>query len=290
MQREIGTWLDRAGTLGRALRFVAVGQGASLADRPEAQPFRIEGRTPSVLAVHGFCGVPGEVRVVTEAAAALGLAASAPLLAGHGTHPRDLAPLRFEDWASGVRAEFDRLRARGPVVLVGLSLGALICTELYLSAPGDVLGLGLLSSAFWIRDPFPGTALDCVDHLGIPDFGMPKAGPDIGDPIARASHVGYDIQPVHAAISVRRAGERLREELFRVHCPTLVLHGARDRVTPVAGAYEAAARLGTADRRSVILPKSHHVLTRDAERALVCEELRAFFERVEVRARFTRAS
>lgn len=289
MQRELGTWLDRAGTFARALRFEAVGRGASLGQLADARPIRIDGRAPSVLALHGFCGVPGEVRVVTDAAAALGLATSAPLLAGHGTHPRDLASLRFADWVSGVRTEFDRLRREGPVVLVGLSLGSLIATELYLSAPGDVAGLGLLASAFWIRDPFPGTALDCVDQLGIRDFGMPKAGPDIGDPTARATHVGYDIQPVHAAISVRRAGQRLRDELFRVHCPTLVLHGARDRVTPVSGAFDVASRLGTSDRRTVILPESHHVLTRDAERDQVRAELGAFFRRL-AEGQFTRAS
>lgn len=286
MHRELGTWLGRAGTFGRALRFEAVGPGATLARRPEAQSIRVGGRTPSVLAIHGFCGVPGEVRIVTEVAASLGLASSAPLLPGHGTQPRDLALLRFPDWVSGVRSEFDRLRACGPVVLVGLSLGALVATELYLSAPGDVVGLGLLASAFWIRDPFPGTALDCVDHFGIRDFGMPKAGPDIGDPRGRDTHVGYDIQPVHAAISVRRAGQRLREELFRVHCPTLILHGAKDRVTPVSGAYQVAARLGTQDQRTVILPRSHHVLTRDGEQALVQSELRTFFERLAL----TRAS
>ena len=140
-----------------------------------------------------------------------------------------------------------------------------------------VLGLVLVSSAFWLTSPMPGLALDLVDRLGLPDFGMPKtAGPDLSDPEARRTHLSYDVQPVHAAISVLRAGERLRRELHRIHCPTLLLHGARDRVCPVGGALRAAAELTDADARIVVFPRSHHILTRDVEADAVRLEIERF--------------
>lgn len=232
---------------------------------------------PTVLCLHGFGGVPLEVRLAVDAASAVGLAARAPLLKGHGTVPRDTAELRFEDWLSGVRVEFDRARASGPVILFGLSLGSLLCTALYLEAPGDVQGLILASSAFWLNSPVPGLALDLVDRLGLPDFGMPKTGgPDLADEQARKTHLSYEVQPVYAAISVLRAGERLRRELHRIHCPTLFLHGARDRVCPVSGALRAAAELTDADARVVVFPRSHHILTRDVESSEVGREIEAF--------------
>jgi carboxylesterase len=202
-------------------------------------------------------------------------------LPGHGTVPRDTAELRFEDWLAGVRTEFDRERAKGPVILLGLSLGSLLATALYLEAPADVLGLVLVSSAFWLSSPMPGLALDLVDRLGLPDFGMPKtAGPDLSDEEARKTHLSYEVQPVYAAISVLRAGERLRRELCRIHCPTLLLHGALDRVCPVAGAWKAAAMMTDADARLVVFPRSHHILTRDIERAEVGQEIQAFLRRL----------
>lgn len=250
---------------------------ASLASFPGALPLRREGRRPAVLCIHGYGGVPQEVSLGVEAATAVGLASVAPLLRGHGTFPRDTAELRFEDWLDGVRVEFDRLRAEGPVVLLGLSLGSLLATALYLEAPGDVLGLVLLSSAFKLSSPMPGLALDWADRLRVPDFGMPKTGgPDLSDPVASESHLSYLIQPTHAAISLLRAGERLQKELHRIHCPTLLLHGARDRVCPVAGAWEAAAEMTDADVRVIVFPRSHHILTRDIESREVGREIEQF--------------
>ncbi len=248
--------------------------------RPESQPRNVAGARPTVVCVHGFGGVPLEVELAFDAARHLGLAAIAPVLRGHGTRPSDLKDLRFEDWLAGIRPVFDEARATGPVILIGLSLGSLLCTELYLSAPADVLGLGLLANAFWLSAPFPSDALRLVGALGLPDFGLPKFASDIADDESRKNHVTYGIQPVHAALSLQRAGARLREELFRVHCPTLVLHGEKDRVCPVTNARKVAERVGTSDVRVVLYPQSRHVLTRDLERDRVRTELTSFIRRV----------
>lgn len=253
----------------------------SLAGQPGTSPIALAGRTPSLLCIHGYGGVPREVELGIEVARELGLAARAPVLRGHGTVPRDTAELRFEDWLGGLREDFDLLRKEGPVVLLGLSLGSLLATALYLEAPGDVAGLVLISSAFWLSSPMPGTALDWADRLGLPDFGMPKTGgPDLGDAEAKRTHLSYEVQPVHAAVSLLRAGERLREELFRIHCPTLLLHGALDRVCPVNKAFEAASRMTETDARVVVFPRSHHILTRDVEAGAVRAELTEFLERL----------
>jgi dipeptidyl aminopeptidase/acylaminoacyl peptidase len=72
----------------------------------------------------------------------------------------------------------------------------------------------------------------------------------------------------------------MRERFGQVHCPTLIIHGALDRVCPVSNAWRVANLLGTSDVRMVILPRSHHVVTRDVERAEVARELRAFYARI----------
>ncbi len=251
-----------------------------LSGQPGTAPLFRDGRAPTVLALHGFTGTPNEVAICVDVASELGLRTRAPLLPGHGTNAGDLAKYRFEDWLEAAAAVFDEERARGPVILAGLSLGSLLSTELVLRAPGDVSGLVLMANAFSLMRPHPDLGLAVVERLGISDFFQPKSGPDLGDPEARRTHLTYNAQPMHAALSLRRAGRRLREELFRVHRPTLILHGAEDRVCPVKNAWSVAAALGTSDVRTVILPRSHHILTRDVERAKVAMELNQFFRRV----------
>jgi carboxylesterase len=249
--------------------------GAQVAERID-----LPGATPTVLALHGYCGVPAEVELACEAAQAAGLAAVAPLLAGHGVCAKELAPLRFDDWVRGAEQELLIASQRAPVVLTGLSLGSLVTLELALRHPERVRGLVLLANALWLTGPFPSLALRAIGALGLPDFAFPKLGSDIADPEARRTQTSFLAQPVHGAIDLQRAGDRLQGELDRIQCPVLLLHGARDRVCPVENAWKAAERLGSEDVQVRIFPHSHHILTRDVEKDRVREAMATFFRRM----------
>jgi len=234
-----------------------------------------DGKSPPVLALHGFTGTPFEVELAVEAASSVGLAALAPLLPGHGTHARDLAKTRFADWTASAEAALDRVQA--PAVVTGLSMGSLLALDLAIRRPESVRALALLGNAVWLSAHW---ALVFAERARLPDFLAPKkGGSDIADPTSQSSHVSYDAHPVHAAIDLRRAGERIRERLGEVRCPTLILHGAKDRTCPVSNAWRVAERLGTDDQRVIVFPRSRHILTRDVEQAAVRRELAQFYAR-----------
>ncbi len=240
----------------------------------------VPGNAPRVLAFHGLTGTPQEVALVIDVARELGLGAEAPLLPGHGARVSDLAPLRFADWLAAAEQHYARMAALGPVVVAGLSMGSLLAFQLAANHPETTVGVIAMANAMWLRSPWPAWGLKVVDRLRLPDFWMPKAGPDLGDREQRALHLTYNAQPVRAAVSLLRAGEALAEQLHRVHAPTLLLHGALDAVTPVSNACRVAVRLGTVDKRTVILPRSRHILTRDVERETVRHEISRFLKRL----------
>lgn len=248
------------------------GEGAST-------PLTSDGRAPVWLALHGYCGAPEEVRLVVDVARSGGFQAVAPVLPGHCTHARDLAPLGFDDWYGGVRARFLEAAERGPVLIVGLSLGSLLGSRLALEYPERVLGLALLANAFFLS-PFPSWPLRGVDRLGLREFGVPKFGSDIGDANARRTHLSYSVQPVGPAIRLLRAADQLFSELPRLACPTLIVHGAKDRLCPVSNAWRVAQQIGSDRTRVVILPRSHHIITRDFDRELLATELSQFAARL----------
>jgi carboxylesterase len=258
----------------------APGSRGSLMGEGVADALSVSGRAPSVLALHGFSGTPQEVALVIEVARELGLEARAPLLPGHGRRVSDLAPLRFADWLAAADAEYLALSSRGPVVLAGLSMGALLCFELAARYPDRTAGLVAMANAVWLGSPWPTWGLKLVDRLRLPDFWMPKSGPDLGDREQRVLHLTYNAQPVRAAVSLLRAGERLSAELHRVRAPALILHGVLDSVAPVSNAWRVAVRLGSIDKRLVLLARSKHILTRDVERDTVRQELLAFLRQV----------
>jgi carboxylesterase len=241
-----------------------------------ADALSVSGRAPRVLALHGFSGTPQEVALVVDVARELGLGAEAPLLPGHGRRVSDLAPLRFADWLHAAEASYLRLAEQGPVVVAGLSMGAVLAFELAIRHPETSVGVIAMANAVWLKSPWPALALKLADRLRLPDFRMAKSAPDLGDREQRAVHLTYTAQPVRAAISLLRAGERLEAELHRVRAPTLLLHGALDAVTPVSNAWRVAVRLGAIQKRVVVLPRSRHILTRDVERDVVRQELVGF--------------
>lgn len=251
--------------------------GALSAEAPE--PVRLAGRAPGVVAFHGFGGTTREVELCAEVAGSLGLAALARALPGHGSHARDLAKTRFADWVAGAESAYEELAADGPVIAAGISMGSLLAAQLAISHPERVRGLVLLANAAWLRSPLS-WLLRASGMLGIPDFMLQKKGSDLADAAARSTQISYTADPVHAAIDLERGGRELRDRLSQVRCPTLVIHGALDRVCPVNNAWRVARLLGTSDVRVVILPRSRHIVTRDVERADVARELSAFYTRI----------
>ncbi len=251
--------------------------GALSARAPE--PICISGRAPGVVAFHGFGGTTREIELAATVAGELGLSAQARCLPGHGSHAKDLAKTRFADWVAGAESAYQEMAARGPVIVAGISMGSLLAARLAIEHPERVRGLVMLANAAWLRPPLA-FALRAGAWLRLPDFLMKKGGSDIADVEARQSQISYTADPVHAAIDLERSGRALRERLAQVRCPTLILHGALDRVCPVENAWRVANLIGTSDVRVVILPRSHHIVTRDVERRDVARELRDFYTRI----------
>jgi carboxylesterase len=245
----------------------------------DANTLVVPGRAPRVLAFHGFTGTPQEVALVLDAARELGLGAEAPLLPGHGGRVSELSPLRFADWLAAAEHHYARLAAGGPVVVAGLSMGSLLALQLAANHPSTTVAVIAIANAMWLKQPWPTLPLKLIDRLRLPDFSLGKSAPDLGDAEQRALHLTYNAQPIRAAVSLLRAGEALSAQLHRVKAPTLLLHGALDAVAPVENAWRVAVRLGALDKRTVIYPRSRHILTRDVERDAVRADILQFLGR-----------
>jgi len=246
----------------------------------------VPGNGPALLALHGFGATTQEVGLVMDIARDLGLRALAPLLPGHGSSVHELARTRFVDWRGAAEEALRELVAEHDrVIVVGSSMGSLIALDLAADYPEQVVGVGVLGSPIRLPWPYPSLALAAISRLGIPDFTLRKSGPDILDPEARRTQVTYSEQPAHAGNDVRLAGRRVEGRLGLVRCAAFVAHGQADRVCPVRNARLVYAKLGTPawQKELLILPRSHHIITRDVERGLLRTRLSAFIEAVAAR-------
>lgn len=252
----------------------------------DPSPIHVEGRpgAGAVLAFHGYAGSPREVRVITDAGAELGFSASAPRLPGHGPKATSLLSVGWRDWVAAAQNELLRVAqaSQSKVVVAGLSLGSLLATHLAANFREQVAGLIVLANALHLR-LLTASPLLLFERFEPLDnrFSIVKKAPDIRDPAARRAHVTYDVNPIRGAVEVLRAGRIVRGELGNVTCPTLIIHGALDRVCPPSNAYAFARCLGTSNVEIAIMPRSGHIVSVDYDRQAVAARVAAFLRRVQ---------
>ena len=241
------------------------------------------GRSPCVVALHGFTGTAGELGDLLGAVGAAGYALDAALLPGHGTGAERLQDATFDDWLAASRQRVrEATLAYGRVVLLGYSLGSLVAMQIASERPEGLAGLMAMSNALTLGagSGVP-LGLWARSRRRMPDLYLVKPRPgDLVDRTHEDDFVTYDRHPLRAALEVYRAGARVREVVGRVACPTLIQHGRRDLVCPWRNAVRLAAGLRTRDVTIALYERSAHVLGWDGERADVAREMLAFLRRV----------
>jgi carboxylesterase len=244
------------------------------------EPFFFDGSGLSVLLIHGFSGTPYEMRYLGERLSSIGARVLGVRLAGHGGAPEELGASTHDNWYESVIGGLEQLREYGdPIVVAGLSMGALLSTRLALDQREAVAGLVLIAPAFFIT--FPRRAiLRLIEFCGrFADqiYLQKHGGSDIHDHTARSVHPRHSLMPLRAALSLNQLMRMLRPRLSEIVQPALIIHSRRDHTCP----YEKnvgflMSHLGSQEKRTVTLEESYHVITVDSEKERVASEVSAF--------------
>ncbi len=236
------------------------GTGPSRGGRSQRQP---------VLLLHGLGGDSAQPWAFLNGAS--GLRRIAPDLRAHGATgyigPEDA--FTFDGLADDVVALLDRLGVAGPVIVVGVSMGAAIALNLTVRWPKRVMALTLVRPA-WLDRPMPSNlaafplVADLLRRHGSSErrsrfersaaYLAVRAESDSGAaslcgqftaPYAVERAVRLDRMPRSAPVTDAAA-------LARVRCPALVVGAPRDLVHPVALAEATAAALPEGSLRVVV--------------------------------------
>jgi pimeloyl-ACP methyl ester carboxylesterase len=216
-----------------------------------------------------------------------------PDLPGHG----GTAPLPGAGGLSGLAAHVVRVAedvGMAPAAVLGYSLGGPVALRLAAEHPGSVSAVALVASAgivsatrrakLWLRVTSAVRPARLVAHardvvarrpnLRVLVFGYwgaeePRALPP-------EAVIGFlEAQPEHTDVwgaSKALVRDDPREYLHHIACPTLVVWGARDRLTPLEDGFELARGLGASLRT---LPAAGHLLVGEYPEA--CAELLLHF-------------
>lgn len=224
---------------------------------PSLSGFAMEGGPVGCLLLHGFTGSPPEMRLLGDFLHQRDISVSAPLLAGHGTTPKDLNQTRWQDWLSSAEEGLLSLRARCDLVFVaGLSMGTLLAMH------HDVAGIVLYSPALKVANKL----LPLLPLLGPFVKQWPKEESDLTENGAEERTWSYPTWPTRGVSQLVKLMRVVLAELGDVHVPALVFYSTLDKVIhPTAGRLTFDG-LGSQDKELVTLRNSGHVITVDSER------------------------
>ncbi len=242
----------------------------------DTNEFFFTGSRVSALLIHGLGGTPFEMRYLGERLAASGARVCGVRLAGHAGEPEELGAATHAQWYESVVEGFERLHRHGdPVVVVGLSMGAVLTARLAADQGEAVAGVVMLSPAFflplWVSGPL--SAMRALGPIAERIYLRGKSS-DIHDAAARSVHPSARLLPLSAVLELRKLSATVRPRLNRVTQPALVIHGRRDHTCPMRRNVDFVLNhLGSAQKRAVILEESFHVITVDSEKERVASEV-----------------
>jgi carboxylesterase len=225
-----------------------------------------------VLLLHGLSGTPDEVRPLGDYLANRGFSTLAPWLKGHGTSPEDLAKTTWRDWVESAQEALNEIKTRCPKVFVaGLSMGALMA--LYLARHHGVSGIVSLAAPLKIPDfRFNGIAF-----FRFLQWRTSQLTGGILDQQA-PPHLTYPYVATRSLYELKKFMEVVREELFGIIVPALVVQGRKDSMVPPINGEFLYRSLGSKVKHLLFLERSNHVVTMDFDKEILFEKTFHFIQ------------
>lgn len=253
----------------------------------DTNEFFFPGAAVSALLIHGLTGTPYEMRHLGERLAARGVRVRGVKLAGHAGLPEELGAVGYDHWYESVVNGLEELRQYGePIVVVGLSMGAVLSARLAADQSESVAGLAMLAPAFFLPRSTSIALRGLRGVLGSITERIYLFNPgasDIHDAAARSIHPNCRLMPLSAPMRLLDLTAVVKPMLSRITQPALVMHARRDHTCPMRKNVDYVMKhLASAEKRAVELEESYHVITVDSEKERVVDEVAGFVERFRV--------
>lgn len=254
--------------------------------------------------LHGLTGCPAELAYVAHwLRTRARYHVSCPRLVNHGQPMAVLARTRWHELVDSARGAFLEARAAArsegvPLVVGGLSLGAVLSLIIAAEYPDDVAGVACLAPTLFYDGwsvPWYHRLIRLVDYTPLKYFTYFRESEPYGlkdealrariaghyrhvslEDASAAAKIGYAHFPVRLFCEMRHVIERCKRLLPEVRSPLLVVQAERDDVTSPRNAAFILERAASEHRELVMLKESYHLVCADVERSTVAERLQAF--------------
>lgn len=225
------------------------------------------------LVLHGFTGSLDTVSLLTEHLEDQGLEVAMPILRGHGTTPDHLFRVHWRDWVADARSGLLSVSPndKEPLVIAGLSMGALLACLLAAEFPNRVKKVALVAPAFAFR-----SRLIHIVPLIKTVYRNWSGDPQFADPSLLDSNNNYPLFPVESFEQVLALMKVTNDLLPKVQCPVATYYAKKDPVVPPNVIKFLDKKLGSGPTKRHLYKRSYHEMLKDVEAEQVASDVLDF--------------
>lgn len=236
------------------------------------ESFFLNGNNTGVLLIHGFTGLPVEMRLLGEHLNRAGFSVLCMRLAGHGVNEQVLMRTTKDDWFNSVLDGFNILRGVcEKIFVVGASMGGLLALKLATVCP--VEKIVTLAAPIFIDDGLGLQNLPPREYCGDACVVQPRRKLD--NVPAGVNNV-YEKTPLVSVHELVDLIDDVKKFLPTVTAPLLVMHGEEDHTAQPRSARFIMDNVGSQSKTFVSIPNSGHLLPLNEQRDLVFDLLTDF--------------
>lgn len=224
-----------------------------------AEPFFIQkDKEIGVLLIHGFTSSPKDFSEFAEFLSNKNITVYVPLLPGHGTHPRDLREIKYEDWINAVQQALNLLDTEKKFVL-GYSMGGTLA--LYLATQNDFNGVISINSAIFLESRY----IPFVPLVKLVETYTAKNAEAIIELIDE-DRIVYDSTPLDSITELQKLINEVN--LSEITEPILIFQADNDKTVSPESASHIYINVKSNEKEIIILSNSTHSRINDKEDAL----------------------
>ncbi|GAB7386655.1 carboxylesterase [Bacillaceae bacterium] len=242
--------------------------------RRTPETFTLKGSRTGLLLIHGFTGSTAELRPMGEYFHERGYTVHAPLLAGHGTTPEEMALTTWKEWWASATQGYRVLVDVGcePIFVAGLSMGGILA--LNLAYHYDVAAVISLCTPIYVQDRRIHVSR-WVQHL-LP-FAKNRAVKEAH--IAREIFA-YDRTPVNCVASLRELIRHVKKRIPEITVPIFIAQAEKDETVQPKSAKYLYRKIGSTVKELKWYANSGHIITLDRERLKLFSDIERFLRKL----------
>lgn len=214
-----------------------------------------------VLLIHGWSSTPQELRNTANYLNGLGYSVYAPLLRGHGTEPRDLIGLKWEDWLEDVCGAYDWFsQYASEIVVGGMSTGSLLA--LNLSQKREVEGIIAMGTPIFTKLRWR-VIIRVLYWILRNRKLLKKMYRRREDREVAQKKVHYAEFPPRSILEASRMTSPTKKIIPKITAPILIMHSRPDSIVLPKSSEYLYDNVGSKEKELVFFENSYHVFTVD---------------------------